>query len=346
MMQSEGPSHALDLPAADFRSGFVAVVGRPNVGKSTLVNRLLGQKIAIVSSKPQTTRNRLLGILTRSDAQVILLDTPGVHTPKHRLGEAMVATAASVLRDADAVLWIVDGSDEPAEEDRQVARLLGNLSASVPVILGLNKCDRMGLADARDVGRKSRARIEVYRFLAPQAEPLLISAERGDNLDRLMDLVVSKLPPGPMLYPEDQVTDQMERFMVGELIREQVLLKLRDEVPHSVAVAVQEFRQGEPKPGELKDEMTYISAVIYVERDSQKPILLGKDGQMLKRIGQDARIAVEELVGTRVFLDLWVKVRPRWRDTDEELRRLGHEPPRATVGRKATTRAKGGGHLR
>ena len=335
-----------DLPAAGFRSGFVAVVGRPNVGKSTLVNRLLGQKIAIVSSKPQTTRNRLLGILTRSDAQVILLDTPGVHTPRHRLGEAMVAAAASVLPDADAVLWIVDGADEPADEDRQVARLLGNLAASVPLILGLNKCDRMGLADASDIGRKSRARIEAYRSLAPQAEPLLISAARGDNLDRLLDLIVSKLPIGPMLYPEDQVTDQMERFMVGELIREQVLLKLHDEVPHSVAVAVQEFRQSEPRPGELKDAMTYISAAIYVERDSQKPIVLGRDGQMLKRIGQDARIAAEELVGTRVFLDLWVKVRPRWRDADEELRRLGHEPPRAWVGRKTPTRAKGGGHQR
>ncbi len=317
------------------------MVGRPNVGKSTLINRLLGQKIAIVSPKPQTTRNRLLGILTRPDAQIIFLDTPGIHVPLHKLGEVMVETATAALPDADLVLWVADVAARPNDEDRQVAAVLAQAGRGVPVILALNKSDRLLPEHVKD---NSRA----YAMLAPGAETLLVSATRGDNLDLLLAKIAAALPLGPLLYPEDQVTDQQLRFMAAELVREQVLLNLRDEVPHSVAVFVDRFEErdvsipaqqpGEPlqAPGTLSG-MTYISAVIYVERDTQKRILLGKDGQMIKRIGQMARKGIEELIETRVYLDLWVKVRPRWRTNEEELRRLGYALPKVR-------KPRGGGH--
>jgi GTP-binding protein Era len=305
----------LDLTALPpgHRSGFVVVVGRPNVGKSTLMNRLLGQKIAIVSHKPQTTRNRLLGVLTLDAAQVIFLDTPGIHAPKHRLGEAMVDAAAPVLSDADVLLWVVDGSVLPTDEDRHVAELLAAVDAAVPRVLALNKSDR-GIPAAAAAA---------YAALVPGATALAtlsVSALREHGLDTLLERLVSDLPEGPRYYPPDQVTDQQERFMAGELVREQLLLHLGDEVPHSVAVLVTEFK-------ERSAEMTYISATIFVERESQKPIVLGKDGQMLKQIGRDARVQIETLLDTRVYLELWVKVRPKWRSDDLELRRLGYSPP-------------------
>ena len=327
----------------DFRSGFAVVVGRPNVGKSTLVNALLGQKIAIVSPKPQTTRNRLLGILTRADAQIIFLDTPGIHAPLHKLGEVLVETAAAALPDADVVVWVVDVAARPNDEDRQVATVLARSARSLPVILALNQSDRLLPEHVKDNSAS-------YAALAPGAETLLISATRGDNLDLLVAKIVAALPFGPLLFPEDQVTDQQLRFMAAELVREQVLLNLRDEVPHSVAVFVDRYEErdvpglsqqpGGPgqAPGKLSG-MTYISAVIYVERDTQKMILLGKDGGMIKRIGQAARQSIEELIETRVFLDLWVKVRPKWRTNEEELRRLGYALP-------ATKKVKGGERAR
>ena len=313
---SEIPPDELLIPEElppGHRSGFVAVVGRPNVGKSTLINRLLGQKVAIVSPRPQTTRNRLLGILTREDAQVILVDTPGLHAPQHRLGEIMVEVAETALPDADVVLWVVDLSVDPTEEDRLVASRLAALASDIPLVLALNKADLLA-------GEAFPGRVDAYRSLAPRAQAVQVSALHGEGLQQLVEAVIGGLPEGPRYYPAEQVTDQQERFMAAELVREQVLLHLRQEVPHAIAVAVNEFK-------ERRDNLTYISATIYVERETQKGIVLGRDGQMLKRIGQSARRSIEELLGTRVYLDLWVKVRPKWRSKDEELRRLGYSRP-------------------
>ncbi len=304
----------------------MAVVGRPNVGKSTLINRLLGQKVSIVSPKPQTTRNRLLGILTREDSQIVFLDTPGIHAPLHRLGEVLVETAAAALPDADAAVWVVDVAARPNDEDRQVAALLAGDRRRLPLILALNQCDRL-------LPEHVQENTAAYAALAPGAAALLVSAVRGDNLDLLVARVAAALPLGPQLYPEDQVTDQQVRFMAGELVREQALLNLRDEVPHSVAVQVNEFK-------ERGQGVTYISAVIYVERASQKMIVLGKGGEMIKRIGQAARGQIEELLETKVYLDLWVKVRPKWRTNEEELRRLGYEPPRSRAQKGGSRKGK------
>jgi GTPase len=314
-----------DLPLGH-RSGFVAVVGRPNVGKSTLINRLLGQKISIVSPKPQTTRDRLMGILTRDDAQIVFQDTPGIHAPLHRLGEVMVDVAVDAMTDADLLLWVVDVSVKPTDEDRRVAERIAEAVRSsgrkrdseghagdLAVILALNKQDLLRAEHVQE-------NVAAYSVLEPNAGTLLISASRGDNLNLLVDMIVAALPQGPRYFDPDQVTDQQERFMAAELIREQVLLHLHQEIPHAVAVLVDQFK---PR----SDEMTYISAVIYVERTSQKAIILGKEGSMLKQIGQMARQAIEDLLGTRVFLELWVKVRPKWRSNVEELRRLGYRSP-------------------
>jgi GTP-binding protein Era len=226
----------------------------------------------------------------------------------------MVETASASIPDADVILWVVDITVAPTDEDRQVAGLIRTTGRGAPVVLALNKSD---VVESTFVA----ARTHAYEALVPGALPLLVSALTGDGLDDLLQLVIHVLPLGPRYYPEEQVTDQQERFIAAELIREQVLLQLRQEVPYAVAVAVQEFKQ-------RSADMTYISAVLYVERDSQKGIVLGKDGQALKRIGQAARASIEKLLGTRVYLELWVKVRPNWRKKDEELSRLGYTPPR------------------
>jgi GTP-binding protein Era len=308
-----------DLPA-DHRSGFVAVVGRPNVGKSTLMNAYLGQKIAIVSQKPQTTRNRLLGILTLerdrgdlADAQLIFVDTPGIHQPLHKLGEYMVETAVRAIPDADVVLFLVDVSRLPNDEDRQIADIIRE-QCRVPVLLALNKVDLL----SPDM---VTSHLEAYQALGQFDGWFTISARHGDNLDLLLAETVERLPHGPRFYPEEQVTDQQLRFMASELVREQVLRHLRQEVPHSVAVVVQDFK-------ERSEDLTYISANVFVERDTQKAIILGHRGAMIKRIGRDARREIEELLGTRVYLELWVKVKKKWRKDEQELRRLGYAVPR------------------
>lgn len=302
-----------ELLPEDHRSGFVAVLGKPNVGKSTLINAYVGQKVAIVSSKPQTTRRRLLGILTLPQAQIIFIDTPGIHSPKHKLGEYMVETAARALRDVDLVLFMVDVSEPPTEEDEEIARLLGR-GRPAPIILALNKIDLLP-------PERLEPRAEAYLSLVACQESMAISATRGDNRGELLALIIQYLPLGPRYYPPDQVTDQDLRFMAAELIREQALERLHQEVPHAVAVVVEEFQ-------ERREDLTYISATIYVERDSQKGILLGQGGKMLKRIGTAARKEIEALLGKELYLELWVKVSKRWRQNEGALRRLGYVLPK------------------
>lgn len=293
------------------KSGFVAVIGRPNVGKSTLMNRFLGQKVAIVSSKPQTTRNRILGILTREDVQVIFVDTPGIHKPHHRLGKAMVATAASAIPDADVVLFMVDVSVPPTKEDRLIAEMVEE-QTDAPVILVLNKMD---LLPPEKVERHT----ERYWELAPYHEAWMMTiATEGVNLDKLLERIIALLPEGPRYYPGEYVTDQTERQIAAELIREQVLHFTYHEVPHSVAVMVETFKERE-------NDVTYIEANIFVERGSQKGIIIGKGGRMIRKIGKAAREAIERMVGGQVYLDLWVKVREGWREDERELRRFGYE---------------------
>lgn len=307
-----------DVPP-DHRSGFVAVMGKPNVGKSTLMNAYLGQKIAIVSPKPQTTRNRLLGILTLvrergdpADAQIIFVDTPGIHQPLHKLGEYMVETAIRAVPDADVVLFLVDGSQPPSDEDRQIADILGQ-ERQAPILLVLNKSDLLPPEQVTE-------QVEAYRTLGEFDDWLLVSALNDDNLSPLLEATIERLPFGPRLYPEEQITDQQLRFMAAELIREQVLKHLRQEIPYSVAVIVDQFK-------ERSEKMTYISANIFVERETQKAIVLGRDGSMIKRIGRDARQEIEDLLETRVYLELWVKVKKKWRKDEKELRRLGYALP-------------------
>lgn len=301
-----------ELPP-DHRSGFVAVIGKPNVGKSTLMNAYLGQKIAIVSEKPQTTRHRIRGILTRPSAQIIFVDTPGIHQPHHKLGEFMVETATKVIPDADVVLFIVDVSEMPTAEDEQIAQLVEE-HGKAPVILVLNKADLLP-------PEKVQPHCDACFELVKHDEWMMISATRGDNRDKLLDVVVARLPQGPRYYPPDQLTDQTMRFIVAELIREQVLRFVHQEVPHAVAVAVEEWKQ-------RREDLTYIGANIFVEKDSQKGIIIGRGGRMLKRIGRAAREEIERLVGNRIYLDLWVKVREKWRRDEQELRRLGYALPR------------------
>ena len=294
------------------RSGFVAVIGKPNVGKSTLMNAYLGQKVAIVSAKPQTTRRRLLGILTRPDAQIIFVDTPGIHQPRHKLGEFMVQTAIRAIPDADEILFVVDVATPPDEEDRQIAALIAE-HEHIPVVLALNKMD---LLPPERVQLHTNAYFDLVRY----DDWMMLSATRGDNLDKLLERIIAYLPLGPRYYPEDQVTDQTLRAIAAELIREQVLRFTHQEVPHAVAVLVDEFK-------ERSTNLTYIHATVVVERESQKGILLGEGGQMIKRISTAARQEIERLVGTQVYLELWVKVWKKWRKDEADLRRLGYALP-------------------
>ncbi len=302
----------MDAPPPDFRAGFVAVVGRPNVGKSTLINRLIGQKITIVSDKPQTTRTRLLGIYSEAACQMVFVDTPGIHEPNHRLGEYMVAAARESLEGADAIAFLVDLSMPIQAEDRVAAQAVFS-RAKAPVILVGNKIDGV-----RHTAPESA--MERFEGLGAFQSRIAISARRGDGLDALLDALRGLLPFSPPFYPPDEITDQPERAIAAEFIREAVLRMTRQEVPHAVAVVVEEYKQ-------KKEGLVHIQATLYVERDSQKGILIGKGGAMLKAIGAEARVEIEALIEQKVFLELWVKVREGWRKKDPNLRQMGYSLP-------------------
>jgi GTP-binding protein Era len=293
-------------PAIVFHSGFVAVIGRPNVGKSTLVNRLVGEKVAIVSDKPQTTRNRILAVLNRPDGQIVLFDTPGIHKPVHRMNERMVEAAVGSLGQVDLALWLVDVTEDYGPGDRYVKDVLGR--AGKPVILGLNKIDLVPKPRLLPL-------IDQYRPLLDFAEIVPISGLKGDNVERLAERLVAHLPEGERLYPEDFLTDQPERFFVAEMIREQILRHTREEIPYSTAVIIDSFKEGKP--------VVRIEASILVERQSQKGILIGRGGAMLKAIGSAARREIEAFLGTKIYLGLFVKVREGWREDPAMLDEMG-----------------------
>jgi GTP-binding protein Era len=303
-------NHEMDTPQG-FKSGFVALAGRPNVGKSTLMNAFLQQKIAIVTPRPQTTRTRQLGIITEPDYQIIFVDTPGIiKEPRHKLDEYMLGAAVEMLMDADVVLWLVDSTKDPGPEDQAIAEKLQALGDQSHVIIGINKLDALS-AD------KVLARSETYRALLPDANWIMFSAITGAGLPELLEMIRDALPQGPMYYPPEQITDVFLRDIAAEMIREQLMLQLRDEVPYGTAVQVVDFK-------ERSDEPTYISANIFVERDSHKGIIIGKKGAQLHKIGVAARKEIEAMLDGKVFLDLWVKVEPRWRRDENALKRLGY----------------------
>ncbi|GAW93433.1 GTPase Era [Calderihabitans maritimus] len=295
-----------------YRSGFVSIIGRPNVGKSTLLNQIIGQKVAIMSDKPQTTRNKIRGVYTTDRFQIIFIDTPGIHKPKHRLGEYMVEVALRALREVEVVLHVVDATEELGGGEQYILRTLKEIET--PVFLVINKSDQV---EASRIDQIAAEYCRYYDF----AEVVPISALYGDNVPRLLELVAEYLPEGPQYYPPEMVTDQPERFVVAEIIREKVLHLTREEVPHSVAVEIEQLE-------ERKEGLVYIGAVIYTERESQKGILIGKGGRMLKEIGQAAREEVENLLGSKVFLDLWVKVKKDWRRDEIALRNFGYDKRR------------------
>ncbi|NJK38313.1 MAG: GTPase Era [Oscillatoriales cyanobacterium RM2_1_1] len=291
-----------------YKSGFVGIIGRPNVGKSTLMNYLIGQKVAITSPIAQTTRNRLRGILTTPEAQVIFVDTPGIHKPHHQLGQVLVKNAQLAIHSVDVLLFVVDGSVPAGGGDRFIADLLS--STKIPIILGLNKLDQRSL-DTLGIQQGYQ------QLMQPHWSMVEFSALTGVGLETLQNLLIQFLEPGPYYYPPDLVTDQPERFIMAELIREQILAHTREEVPHSVAIVIDRVEES-PK-------ITRILATICVERSSQKGIVIGKGGQMLKTIGSEARQQIQKLIDGSVYLELFVKVQPKWRDSRSQLADLGYQ---------------------
>ncbi|AAR35602.1 GTP-binding protein Era [Geobacter sulfurreducens PCA] len=297
------------LSKTPFRSGFVSIIGRPNVGKSTLLNRILGEKIVITSDKPQTTRNRIQGIHNLPGAQIVFIDTPGIHHARSRLNKFMVEEALSSIREVDLVMLLVEANRAPGDQEREIAGLLP--SVNVPVFLVVNKID---LIDPDILAE----RLTAYAELFPFREVVPVSAETGENVERLVEVVRDTLPEGPVYFPDDILTDLPERFIVAEIVREKVFRLTRDEIPYSTAVEVDSFRERED------GGLVSISATITVERDSQKGIIIGRKGAMLKQIGSEARLEIERLLDTKVFLELFVRVRRDWSENPNILKELGY----------------------
>ncbi len=296
-----------------FQSGFVALVGRPNVGKSTLMNQLIGEKIAIMSPKPQTTRNKIQSILTKEDFQVVFIDTPGIHKPKHKLGSYMVKAAETALNEVDAVLMLVEPGERGAEADRFVLERLAGVKT--PVILVLNKIDTVEKSHILTM-------TDEYRSLYPFREIVPVSAKDGENCDTLLSVIQSYLPEGPQYFPADMITDQPERQIASEIIREKALQLLEDEIPHGIAVEITSMKKREGK------DLVDVEATIFCERESHKGIIIGKGGNMLKQIGTRARMDIAALLGSPIHLQLWVKVKKDWRDSDFLLKNFGYDAKR------------------
>jgi|SRR5690625_4727925 len=293
----------------NFKSGFVAIVGRPNVGKSTLLNQIIGEKITITSDKAQTTRNKIQGIYTTDEEQIVFIDTPGIHKPKHQLGQYMVESALSTFNEVDLVLFMVNVSEKMGPGDWFIMERLKNIHS--PVFLVLNQIDKVHPDELLPI-------IEGYQNEMEFAEIVPVSAIEGNNVDRLLSVITSYLEEGPQYYPSDQISDHPEYFIVQELIREKVLELTREEIPHSVAVMTESMER-------VDDHLIEIQATIAVERSSQKGIIIGKQGSMLKEIGTRARKDIEALLGSKIYLELWVKVEDDWRDTPRDLSRFGYK---------------------
>ncbi|HAK73294.1 MAG TPA: GTPase Era [Sporomusaceae bacterium] len=299
----------MNVTNKEFKSGFVSVIGRPNVGKSTLVDSMIGQKVAIMSDKPQTTRNKILCVLSLDDAQILFIDTPGIHKPKHKLGEYMVRTAEATLREVDVVLFVVDATMKKGPGEEYIMERLAQITT--PVILVVNKIDCVPKAAVLPI-------IEQYTKIREFAAVVPISALEKTNLSGLLDELKKYLEPGPQYYPSDMITDQPERLVIAEMIREKVLHNTREEIPHAIAVEVEEITK-------RSNEDLYVRAVIYVERDSQKGIVIGAGGQLLKDVGRLAREDIQNLLGSKIYLDLWVKVKKDWRNREGILKSFGYE---------------------
>lgn len=296
------------MTKSGYKSGFVTIIGRPNVGKSTLLNQVIGQKIAIMSDKPQTTRNKIQAVYTTEEAQVIFIDTPGIHKPKHKLGDFMTRTAQQTLNEVDLILFVINAEEGYGRGDQFIIDRLQHVQN--PVFLVVNKIDKVHPDDLLPL-------IDMYRNKLDITEVVPISALKGNNVDTLLNQIVSYMEEGPQFYPEDQVTDHPERFITAELIREKVLHLTREEIPHSVAVVIEEMKVREEK------NVVFVNATIIVERASQKGIIIGKQGKMLKEIGKRARVDIETLLGSKVFLELYVKVQTDWRNRQKQLAEFG-----------------------
>lgn len=294
------------------KSGFVSVVGRPNVGKSTLLNRILKEKLSITSNKAQTTRNKITMIHTDDRGQIVFLDTPGIQSPKNKLGDYMLKTSVSSMEGVDVILMVVDMSDYLGPKDKMILEAMDKEGKDIPAILVINKVDMAPRDEVLPIIAKFAA-MERFDDIVP------VSALKDENVDHLLDVIFDHLPEGPLYFPEDMITDQPEKFIVAELIREKGLFYLRDEVPHGLAVSIDSMKEPEGK------DIMEIQATIYVERDSHKGIIIGKDGQMLKRIGTEARKEIEAFLSERVNLRLWVKVSKNWREKDEKVKAFGYK---------------------